>query len=112
MAVRYITVSAISNLFPRPRDRLETSRLLARHWLPLPARFKTPIAVTNPNSVSDPSNAAAGQAHRRSTWFQGALGASVKTVLAQTPGPTKVWAVRSNPGTQLRWLPRLPWSPS
>jgi len=99
MAVRYITVSAISNLFSPATRSFGDIAVVGEALAAATGPFKTPIAVTNPNSVSDPSNAAGkDKPIDDPTWFQGALGASVKTVLAQTPGPTKVWAVRSNPG--------------
>jgi hypothetical protein len=60
---------------------------------------KTPIPVTNPDSVTDSSNpGGAGNPIDHSSWFEGDLGSSVRLALEQSPGPAKVWAVRTDSG--------------
>jgi hypothetical protein len=60
---------------------------------------KRPIPITNPNSVSDKSNPEGKDKPVDDvTWFNGDLGKSVRKTFDQTPGPTTVWAVRTDPG--------------
>jgi hypothetical protein len=53
---------------------------------------KTPIPITNPDSVSYKTSSANGKAVDSPAWFNGDLGRAVRKAFAQTPGPTVVWA--------------------
>jgi hypothetical protein len=59
---------------------------------------KTPIPITNPDSVSDKSNPGGKDKPVDDVaWFRGDLGNSVRKVFGQSPGPTTVWAVQTDP---------------
>jgi hypothetical protein len=93
MAVHYITVTPVAKLFKPATRAFGDIAIVGESTGTGPV--KTPIPVTNPDSVSHPSNAAGGgKAIDDAAWFAGALGASVRTAFEQEPGPTTVWAVR------------------
>lgn len=97
MAVRYITVTPITNLFKPATRAFGDIAIVGDTAAAATGPKKTPIPVTNPDSVSDASNPAGqNKPVDDATWFQGALGASVRKALEQSPGPTTVWAVRIN----------------
>jgi hypothetical protein len=57
------------------------------------------IPITNPDSVSDPNDPANTKNKKPVDslfWFHGDLGKAVRTAFAQSPGPSLVWAVRTN----------------
>ena len=54
---------------------------------------KTPIPITNPDSVSFLASAGNGKAVDDPAWFNGDLGRSIRKAFEQEPGPTIVWAV-------------------
>src|SRR5579875_1338203 len=97
MAVRYITVTPITNLFQPATRAYGDIAIVGDCAAAATGPKKTAIAVTNPLSVSDPSNAAgANLPITDATWFQGDLGSSVQLALTQSPGPTTVYAVRTD----------------
>lgn len=99
MAVRYIDVTPVSNLFSPATRAFGDVAIVGDVAAAAAGPVQTPIAVTNPDSVSDPSNPAGNNKPIDDpTWFAGALGAAVRLALSQTPGPTTVWAVRTNTG--------------
>lgn len=98
MAVRYITVTPITNLFQPATRAFGDIAIVGGSDNDATGPKKTPIAVTNPLSVSDPSNpAGANLPVTDATWFKGDLGRSVEKAFEQSPGPTTVYAVRTDP---------------
>jgi hypothetical protein len=171
MPVRYITVTPITNLFVPATKSFSQIAIVGAINAAAQGPKKTPVAITNPLSVSAPSKSlttngttAAGNAtlhfaavpatilagmtiadvsvggviptgttvlsttpttvvmNQNATgagvgsgdsiqfinpnngkpvddvgWFAGALGNSIKTAFAQTPGPTTVWAIATDP---------------
>src|SRR5579885_321616 len=94
MAVRYITVTPVTNLFKPATRAFGDLAIVGKIDNDAAGPKKTPIAVTNPDSVSDPSNAAGkNKPIDDAAWFKGDLGRSVRKALSQNPGPTTVWAV-------------------
>jgi hypothetical protein len=95
MAVRYINVTPVSNLFSPVTRAFGDIAIVGAATGSGPV--KTPIAVTNPNDVTDASNPGGkDKPIDDATWFQGDLGAAVRMAFEQTPGPTTVWAVKTN----------------
>jgi hypothetical protein len=95
MAVRYITVTPITNLFQPATRSFGGIAIVGDCNAAATGPKKTAIAITNPLSVSDPSNpAGANLPVDDPTWFQGALASSIQSALTQSPGPTTVYAVR------------------
>jgi hypothetical protein len=96
MAVRYITVTPVTNLFKPATRAFGDIAIVGESTGGGPS--KTPVPVTNPDAVSHSSNAAgSGKAVDDTAWFAGDLGASVRKAFEQDPGPTTVWAVRMDP---------------
>ncbi len=96
MAVRYINVTPVSNLFSPATRAFGDVAIVGAAATAATGPVKTPVAVTNPDSVNDPSNpGGSNKAIDDPAWFQGDLGAAVRTALSQNPGPTTVWAVRT-----------------
>lgn len=96
MAVRYINVTPVSNLFSPATRAFGDIVVVGAAAAAATGPVKTPVAVTNPDSVSDPSNPGGNnKAVDDPAWFQGDLGAAVRMALSQNPGPTTVWAVRT-----------------
>jgi hypothetical protein len=97
MAVRYITVTPVTNLFQPATRAFGNIAIVGDCSAASTGPKKKPIAITNPLSVSDPSNVpGANLPIDDSAWFQGDLGTSVKLALGQGPGPTLVYAVRTD----------------
>jgi hypothetical protein len=98
MTVRYITVTPISKLFQPATRAFGDVAIVGAADDAAGGPKKKPIPITNPERVSDKSNPGAKDKPVDDvTWFQGDLGRAVRTAFAQTPGPTTVWAVRTDP---------------
>lgn len=98
MAVRYITVTPVTNLFKPATRAYGDLAIVGNVDVTATGPLKTPIPITNPDSVSDKSHAAgANRAVDDVAWFKGDLGTSVRLALSQNPGPTTVWAVAIDP---------------
>jgi hypothetical protein len=96
MAVRYITVTPVTNLFKPATRAFGDIAIVGESTGTGPS--KTPIPVTNPDAVSHSAHATGnGKAIDDAAWFAGDLGASVRKAFEQDPGPTTVWAVRIDP---------------
>ena len=100
MAVRYITVTPITKLFKPATRAFGDIAIVGATDADATGPF-VPVPVTNPDSLSHSSKPAAspdqGQPVDSAGWFKGDLGRSVRKAFEQTPGPTTVWAVRTNP---------------
>lgn len=98
MTVRYITVTPVTKLF-RPATRaFGDIALVGSADSAATGPKKTPIPITNPDSVSDKTNPGGKDKPVDDvTWFKGDLGNSVRKAFEQTPGPTTVWAVLTDP---------------
>lgn len=97
MAVRYITVSAETNMFKPATRSYGDIAIIGNTVATAGGPTLTPIPVTNPNAVSDDSNVAGdGLSIDDPTWFEGDLGDSVNMLFKQSPGPSKVYAVRAD----------------
>lgn len=95
MAVRYITVTPVTKLFKPVTRAFGDIAIVGDSTGTGPS--KTPIPITNPDSVSHPANTTAGANGKPvddTAWFAGDLGASVRKAFEQEPGPTTIWAVR------------------
>jgi hypothetical protein len=98
MAVRYITVTPVTNLFKPATRAYGDLAIVGNVDATATGPLKTPVPITNPDSVSDKSHAAgANLAVDDVAWFKGDLGTSVRLALSQNPGPTTVWAVAIDP---------------
>jgi hypothetical protein len=98
MAVRYITVKPVTKLFKPATRAFGDIAIVGAADTAATGPKKKPIPVTNPDSVSDKANPAGqDKAIDNVAWFQGGLGKSVRKAFEQTPGPTTVWAVRTDP---------------
>lgn len=98
MAVRYITVTPVTNLFKPATRAFGDLAIVGTVDATATGPKKTPVPITNPDSVTDKSNAAgANLAVDNQAWFKGDLGKSVRKALSQNPGPTTVWAVAIDP---------------
>lgn len=98
MPVRYITVTPVTNMFKPAERSFGDVAIVGPAGVASTGPMNTPVPVTNPNAVSDSSNpAGADQPVDSAAWFAGDLGDSVRLCLQQSPGPTKVYAVRSGP---------------
>ena len=98
MAVRYIAVTPITNLFQPATRAFGDIAIVGACDVGATGPAKTPIAITNPLSVSNPANpAGANLPVDDVAWFKGDLAKSVEKALAQSPGPTTVYAVRTDP---------------
>lgn len=93
MAVRYITVKPVSKLFKPATRAYGDIAIVGTADNDAAGPKKTPVAITNPDSVSYKNNAGNGKAVDDGAWFKGNLGNSIRTVFQQTPGPTTVYAV-------------------
>lgn len=101
MAVRYITVTPIAKLFKPATRAFGDIAIVGATDTDANGPFKTPVPITNPDSVSHNSKPAnspdQGKPVDDAAWFKGDLGKSVRKAFQQTPGPTTIWAVRTNP---------------
>jgi hypothetical protein len=95
--VRYITIDVRTNLFkPATRAFGDVAVVGAADNAATGPR-KIPVSITNPDSVSHPSNVAAkDKPVDDNGWFAGDLAKSVRKIFSQSPGPTTVWAVRTD----------------
>jgi hypothetical protein len=97
MAVRYITVTPVTKLFKPATRAFGDIAIVGGTDVAATGPKKKPIPVTNPESVSDASNPGGKDKPIDDlTWFKGDLGASVRMAMQQSPGPTTVWAVRTD----------------
>src|ERR1700694_913310 len=97
MAVRYITVTPITNLFQPATRAFGDLAIVGGCDADATGPKKTPIAITNPLSLSNPSNpAGANLPVDDPKWFKGDLARSVQKAFAQSPGPTTVYAVQTD----------------
>ena len=98
MAVRYITVTPITNLFKPATRAFGDVAIVGKVDATATGPKKTPVPITNPESVIDKSNPAGDNLPvDNQKWFLGDLGTSIRKALAQNPGPTTVWAVAIDP---------------
>lgn len=98
MAVRYITVTPVTNLFKPATRAFGDLAIVGKVDGDATGPKKTPVPITNPDSVTDKANlAGANLAVDDKAWFKGDLGNSVRKALSQNPGPTTVWAVAIDP---------------
>lgn len=97
MAVRYITVSAETNMFKPATRSYGDIAIIGNVAATATGPALAAIPVTNPNAVSDDSNPDGdGLPIDDPLWFKGDLGDSVNMLFKQSPGPSKVYAVRAN----------------
>src|SRR5262245_23764322 len=97
MAVRYITVTPVTKLFKPATRAFGYIAIVGAADNAATGPKKTPIPITNPDSVSDKSNPGGkDKAVDDVAWFQGDLGKAVRKAFEQSPGPTTVWAVRTD----------------
>jgi len=98
MAVRYITVTPVTKLFKPATRAFGDIAIVGAAEDEAKGPKKIPVPITNPDSVSHPSNPEGkDQPVDDAEWFKGDLGKSIRKAFAQTPGPTTVWAVRTDP---------------
>lgn len=97
MAVRYITVTPVTKLFKPATRAFGDIAIAGAADNTATGPKKTPVPITNPDSVSHSSNITGKDKPVDDVaWFKGDLGASVRNAFEQTPGPTTVWAVRTD----------------
>jgi len=97
MAVRYITVTPVTKLFKPATRAFGDIAIVGDTDATATGPKKMPVPITNPDSVSHSSNAAGkDKAVDEVAWFKGNLGNSIRKAFEQTPGPTTVWAVRTD----------------
>jgi hypothetical protein len=90
MPVRYITVTPVTNLFkPATRSFGDIAIVGATDADATSRTPNTPVVVTNPDDVG--GNPVDGAAN-----FKGDLGKSIRKAFEQSPGPVKVWGVRTD----------------
>jgi hypothetical protein len=98
MAVRYITVTPVTNMFKPATRSFGDIAIVGEADGTASGPTKIPIPITNPNSVSHSSNpSGVDKPVDDAAWFQGALGKSVRKAFEQKPGPAIIWAVRTDP---------------
>jgi hypothetical protein len=94
MPVRYITVTRDVRMFKPATRSFGDIAIVGTVAAAATGPLLTPVPVTNPDSVSHPSNVAGKDKPVDDVaWFQGNLGDSVRTAFKQSPGPTTVYAV-------------------
>lgn len=100
MAVRYITVTPITKMFKPATRSFGDIAIVGAADNDANGPLTTPVPITNPDSVSHSSKPAnspdQGKPVDDAAWFKGDLGKAVRKAFEQTPGPTTVWAVRTN----------------
>ncbi|NER81055.1 MAG: hypothetical protein F6K42_16100 [Leptolyngbya sp. SIO1D8] len=89
MPVRYIDVTSVTNVFKPVIRSFGDIAIVGDTDGDAQGPIKTPVAVTNPNDVD-------GNPVDSQDLFQGDLGNAVRQAFEQTPGPAKVWAVRTD----------------
>jgi hypothetical protein len=98
MPVRYITVTPVTKLFKPATRAFGDIAVVGGADTTATGPKKTPIPITNPDSLSDKSNPGGKDKPVDDVaWFRGDLGNSVRKVFGQSPGPTTVWAVQTDP---------------
>ena len=97
MPVKYISVTPLTNLFVPATQSFGDIAIIGAVDAGALGPKKTPVPVTNPNSVSFQSSANDGLAVTDVGWFSGDLGNSVVQAFSQAPGPTTVWAIATDP---------------
>ena len=98
MAVRYISVTPVTNLFKPATRAFGDIAIVGAADAAATGPKKKPIPVTNPDSVSDKSNPAGkDKPVDDARGFRVTSDESVRKAFEQTPGPTTVWAVRTDP---------------
>jgi hypothetical protein len=98
MPVRYITVTPVTNMFKPATRAFGDIAVVGAADAGSTGPMKVPVPVTNPEAVSHSSNpGGADQPVDSAAWFGGALGDSIRVCLEQSPGPSKVYAVRTDP---------------
>lgn len=103
MPVRYITVTPITNMFKPVERAFGDVAIVGATDADATGPVRKPIPITNPESVSDPSNPGGkGKPVDSAAWFKGALGRSVRLALEQSPGPSTVYAVRTDAANPLQ----------
>lgn len=106
MAVRYITVTPVTKMFKPATRSFGDVAIVGAADNNANGPTKTPVPITNPDSVSHSSNpAGADKAVDDVAWFKGDLGNSIRKAFEQTPGPTTVWAVRTDTSEAANALP-------
>ena len=92
MPVRYITVTPVTNLFkPATRAFGDIAIIGATDTDATSRPANIPIAITNPDDLDgNPVDSTAN--------FKGNLGKAIRKAFEQTPGPIKIWGVRTDPG--------------
>jgi hypothetical protein len=98
MSVRYISVTPITNLFKPAVRAFGDVAIVGAADNDATGPKKKPVAITNPDSLSHKDNPAGkGKPVEDAAWFKGDLARSVRKALQQSPGPTTVYAVRTDP---------------
>jgi hypothetical protein len=109
MAVRYITVTPITKMFKPATRAFGDIAIVGATDNDATGPFVVPVPITNPDSVSHTSKPAnspdQGKPVDDIAWFKGDLGRSVRKTFEQSPGPTTVWAVRTNPAQGAAAIP-------
>ncbi len=96
MPVRYITVTPITKLFKPVTRSFGDIAIVGTTDNDANGPKKTPVPITNPNSVSYKTNAGNNKPVDDAAWFKGSLANSVRKAFEQEPGPALVWAVRTD----------------
>ncbi|WP_428925829.1 hypothetical protein [Marinibacterium sp. SX1] len=104
--MRYITVTPVTNFFKPATRAFGNLAIIGDATGNGPAGV--PVEITNPGEVQSPSHVdgsgdpIVGPVDSQE-WFEGSLGAAVRVAFQQSPGPSKVVALRADPtdGTQL-----------
>jgi len=97
MAVRYITVTPVTKLFKPATRAFGDLAIVGATDATATGPEKIPVPITNPDSVSHSSNAAGKDKPVDDVaWFKGNLGNAIRKAFEQSPGPTTVWAVRTD----------------
>lgn len=99
MTVRYITVTPVTNFFKPATRAFGDIAIVGDTSDDATGPVNIAIPVTNPDSVSDPNDPASAKNKKAvdsADWFQGPLGSAVRTAFGQSPGPSLVWAIRTD----------------
>ena len=98
MPVKYINVTPLTNLFVPATRAFGDIAIIGAVDAGATGPRNVPVPVTSPDAVSFRDSAANGRPVDDAAWFKGALGDSVRTAFAQSPGPTTVWAIATGAG--------------
>ncbi len=105
MPVKYITVTPLTNLFVPATRSYGDIAIVGAVDITATGPKKTAVPITNPNAVSYQANASNGKPVDDVGWFKGDLANSVKTAFAQSPGPTTVYAIATDPADAANAVP-------